>query len=168
MLGACRCREKPPRPFNIWAMDISKQVVASFVGHFTSIFIAMLFQLAGVGKRQTSECSWYFAVYCVGCTVGVALALWLHAAVMYIARSVEQPASDQEPLPANLAQRLLPTGLAPGAWADIAACGDYGHPPRLKRWSVQVCASGSACRVRRAACCVGSTKLPGVTRHAAR
>jgi len=65
--------------------------------------------------HATSECAWYFVAYSFDTTLGVSLAIGLHAAAVRWARARQAAAAAAADPPAK------------HSWAvTIAACGDYG------------------------------------------
>jgi hypothetical protein len=143
-----RCREDPPRSFVVWAMDVSKQVASSGAAHLTSILVAVILQReqpAADRDRDISECAWYFVVFTIGTTLGVVLTLWMHRWIMRIAQNAAREGHEAS---AMLTPRLQGSQRSlleeaqvahSGLWNDLAACGDYGTPPCVRRWALQVC-----------------------------
>jgi hypothetical protein len=113
----------------------------------------------GVGRSATSECSWYFVIYSVDSTIGMALVLIAHEACLKIARARvtadyqqhEVDGTDLEILNsdasvhANRATQGCSTAFSQRerkshewVFEYIADCGDYGNPPNFWKWAVQV------------------------------
>jgi hypothetical protein len=51
----CRHRERPKRPWSIWALDISKQGCSAGAGHAVGMCVAIL---AHIYSGGASECAW--------------------------------------------------------------------------------------------------------------
>lgn len=128
-------------------MDVSKQLVSSGAAHISGILIAVLVQAAADGSRSgTSECSWYAVVFSVDTTLGVGIALALHALAVRVAASLlrgiqgEQYRRRSGPTQADAASLEDGSETEGDAtiWADIAVCGNYGEPPSARRWVAQV------------------------------
>ncbi|KAI8371478.1 vacuolar membrane protein-domain-containing protein [Radiomyces spectabilis] len=74
-----RSRERPQRPVSIWALDVSKQFIGSFVIHFLNLAVSYLAGRPHRGPR-TNLCVWYFLNVAVDTTLGVCILwAWLHA-----------------------------------------------------------------------------------------
>ena len=105
--GLDRQREHPRRPFNIWSLDVSKQVVSTAAAHFAGIFIAIW-----LASHAVSQCAWYFVAFSVDTTLGVCITVSLHKLAL---RKAQQACA------AN-------TRSSADSWAtSIAECGDYGE-----------------------------------------
>ncbi|KAI8980533.1 vacuolar membrane protein-domain-containing protein [Pilobolus umbonatus] len=70
-----RSREKPQRPFNVWALDVSKQFAGAAVIHFLNLAVSYLAGRPRNGGPKTNLCVWYFLNVAVDTTVGVGI-LW--------------------------------------------------------------------------------------------
>ena len=109
----------------------------------------------GTGDSTTSECSWYFVIYSIDCTLGTALVIVSHEACLRLAGACI-PAVDQHEAIGTDLEVLNLHSNAPGAPARrgsicgesskryqwvfeyIAECGEYGDPPNFGKWAVQV------------------------------
>lgn len=111
------------------------------------------------GDSATSECSWYFVIFSVDSTLGVALVLTAHELCVKMARARISGAQndhqqhdgaagrDLEVLNSNIdrsPQRRISVCGEPSEeyqWVCeyIAECGEYGDPPDVYKWAVQVC-----------------------------
>ena len=104
--------EVPRRPWKVWFLDVLKQGIGSSSDHMVNILISILL-MADTGDGD--ECQWYFLVYTltstVGCTTNISL-------LMYIE---------------GLASRNRNS-----CTAEILNFGEYGDPPKLKRWFIQL------------------------------
>lgn len=123
-----RYRERPQRPLLVWAMDVSKQVVSSGAAHVGGLAFSILAHWQ-TRSQGTSECSWYFVIYTMDTTLGVSLTLMMHEACLRAARS-------------KLARGLPSDGHLhvenASLWDDLISCGQYGQPPSIRRWLVQL------------------------------
>lgn len=118
-----RHRERPQRALEIWALDVSKQVVSMFAAHVCGMLIALL---AHHSSTQSSECAWYFVAYTFDTTLGLGLTVAFHKTVIRFAKCWKK----------RHAARLT---VSSDRWFDIVAqCGDYGEPPSLLRWWIQM------------------------------
>jgi hypothetical protein len=110
------------------------------------------------GSAATSECSWYFVIYCVDSTLGMALVLVAHEACIHAAQALLARASQQHSEAAGTdlvvldshmnagnmdSRRSSMCGDASGGYQwvleYIIECGDYGEPLNVVKWAVQVC-----------------------------
>lgn len=71
--------ESPQRPWIIWALDVSKQLIGGFFVHFANIGLSEL--LSHEIGHNSDECAFYFLNYFVDCTAGVVVVYYLHAAL---------------------------------------------------------------------------------------
>jgi hypothetical protein len=76
-LGACaigmlyfkRQRERPKRPFKVWAFDAGKQGIGAGVAHVVNMLLSML--LSGSSHDDTpDECAFYFINFTFDTTIG--------------------------------------------------------------------------------------------------
>ncbi|BFZ55213.1 hypothetical protein PYCC9005_002253 [Savitreella phatthalungensis] len=108
--------ERPRRPFDVWAFDVSKQLIGAVVVHFVNIGMSSAVGLGAGGGRKggggegTSPCTWYFLNIIVDTTLGVAL---LYAVLKLLTHMLE------------VAGVVMHTG-------------DYGTPPRWSRFLGQL------------------------------
>eukprot|EP00415_Alexandrium_ostenfeldii_P001169 UN1169 len=66
--------ERPRRPFRIFVLDSSKQVVGAGAIHVMNMVCAMLF--SGLGSATADECAWYWVNIMIDTTLGV-LFCWI-------------------------------------------------------------------------------------------
>lgn len=168
-----RNRETPRRSFTVWGMDVSKQLVSSAAAHVIAMAIAIVTQVYQVedGSKATSECSWYFVIYCVDSTLGMALVLIAHEVVLKVVqayltrtsqhsslgRDLEVLNSDTSALESGMSRRRSSMcGDTEGSYRwvleYIVDCGDYGDPPDVYKWGVQL-AQFSLCVIAARICC---------------
>ncbi len=120
-----RQTESPRRSLRVWSFDVSKQGLSSLCAHVSGLLWSHA--LAG---SDASECAYYFVVFTVDTTVGVAVALALHRRVVEVARLAETEAA-----PTTAAQ------LRRRRWATaLARSGAYGEPPCARVWGAQLAA----------------------------
>lgn len=79
-----RLREKPRRPWTIWALDTSKQLISQIIAHFINLTIALALAYADVSSDQ---CLWYLTTNILDNTLGVFLCI---LALKGIQRSLKQ------------------------------------------------------------------------------
>ena len=84
-----RHREQPRRGIKIWAMDVSKQVVSTGVGHLSGMLWSFLMQR--MTSQSASECAWYFIMFTNDTTIGVAVAYFLHTKIVKFAQKKGRP-----------------------------------------------------------------------------
>jgi hypothetical protein len=108
-LVAKRARETPRRSLLVWSLDVSKQFLAVAGAHVSGLVWSHV--LSG---DDASECAYYFVVFTLDTTAGVAASL---------------------ALPSSGAQRLG-RRLA----AALARTGEYGSPPSARIWAAQAAA----------------------------
>ena len=80
-----RHREQPRRGIKIWAMDVSKQVVSTGVGHLSGMFWSFL--MHRMTSDSASQCAWYFIMFTTDTTIGVAVAYLLHMKIIKFAQN---------------------------------------------------------------------------------
>lgn len=128
--------------------------------HLSGLVIAIIVHAV---SSTASQCAWYAVAFSFDTTLGVALTLGLHAAVL------ARVAVEAKDLPENhVSTDCLPQLAAQGqghqeataprreSWrAAIAACGSYGDPPSLRRWGLQA-AEWTGCVVAARAACGGA------------
>ncbi|CAD7703250.1 unnamed protein product [Ostreobium quekettii] len=132
--------ETPRRAWRIWIFDVGKQGAASMLVHVFNIGLSMV---ASTDAAKTSECSWYFVVYVIDNTLGVALALMLHHLFVKYANNRKK---QRVPWAHTLRDGLLlpatevscQVAERPGFCEIVAACGYYGHPPSCAWWGIQL------------------------------
>lgn len=94
-----------------------------FAAHVCGMLIALL---AHHSSTQSSECAWYFVAYTFDTTLGLGLTVAFHKTVIRFAKCWKK----------RHAARLT---VSSDRWFDIVAqCGDYGEPPSLLRWWIQM------------------------------
>ncbi|KAI8086423.1 vacuolar membrane protein-domain-containing protein [Halteromyces radiatus] len=69
-----RYRERPQRPVEIWALDVSKQFIGAAVIHSLNILVSYVVGHPRHGPRS-NLCVWYMLNVLVDCTLGVGI-LW--------------------------------------------------------------------------------------------
>ncbi|KAI9494548.1 vacuolar membrane protein-domain-containing protein [Zychaea mexicana] len=74
-LGIKRWQERPRRPVQIWALDVSKQFIGAGTIHFLNLGISYLAGRPTNGRPATNLCVWYFLSLMVDTTIGIAI-LW--------------------------------------------------------------------------------------------
>jgi hypothetical protein len=110
-----RYHESPKRPWNIWAMDTSKQAFAMSLQHLVNVVLAVLF---AQGQMQAGECIWYITNFSITVACGlVILSLYMK-------------------LHNFLVDKYDLTWLRSG---------EYGDPPEVGRWFVQMLHWGVIC-----------------------
>lgn len=70
-----RHREHPPRPWKIWALDTSKQVVGQTIMHTSNLVLSWIFGHASL--EESNPCVWYFVNFMLDTTLGVGI-VWLY------------------------------------------------------------------------------------------
>lgn len=129
-----RHREQPQRPYKVWSMDVSKQVVSSAAAHVCGMVIAVLASRAQA--HEVSSCAWYFVAFSFDTTLGVSIAILFHKAAVQWAK---QQAAHQQ--------------LDDMTWQKaIAECGSYGDPPSFTRFYIQLAEFSIAVIVGRVIC----------------
>ena len=109
-----RQREKPRRPFKVWALDASKQVMGAGFAHLLNIGLAIWFSsAAGSGD----ECAFYFINFFIDTSVGVGLNYLLIRMQMRTARYLVARASVCE-------RRARDAGGGGGGHSDVG--GGFG------------------------------------------
>ncbi|DBA99322.1 TPA: hypothetical protein ACH3X3_011928 [Trebouxia sp. C0006] len=115
-----RSLEHPQRPYKVWSMDVSKQVVSSAAAHVCGMIIAVLASRAQA--HEVSSCAWYFVAFSFDTTLGVSIAIIFHKAAVKWAKQI--------------ASRQGPEDIS---WQKaLAECGSYGDPPSFKRFYIQL------------------------------
>jgi hypothetical protein len=130
-----RNSETPKRPLRVWAFDVSKQGLSSLAAHVSGMMWS--FVLSG---EDASECAFYFLVFTVDTTVGVALALALHRrAVEAARRACERTAGGLGLTAAPQPAAARPLSARELAWAAaVSRSGQYGEPPSSRVWGAQL------------------------------
>ena len=68
---------EPRRPFQIWVMDVTKQVIQSMFVHFSNIGLAIMMSAWALGDdRHHDECALYFMSFTLDTFVGVVI-IWV-------------------------------------------------------------------------------------------
>lgn len=135
-------------------MDVSKQVVGMGCAHLSGLIIAIVVHAV---SSTASQCAWYAVAFTFDTTLGVALTLLLHSAIL------KRLAVEAKDLPENhVSSDSLPDlqqhegTTRQESWrAAIAACGNYGDPPSMRRWGLQA-AEWAVCVVAARAMCGGA------------
>jgi hypothetical protein len=112
-----RFREQPKRQWNIWAMDTSKQAFAMSLQHGVNVLLAVLFAREA-GQMVAGECIWYITNF----TITVACGLVILTFYMKLHN--------------HLVDKYELTWLKSG---------EYGDPPSICRWMVQMLHWGVVC-----------------------
>ncbi|KXS11050.1 hypothetical protein M427DRAFT_158615 [Gonapodya prolifera JEL478] len=80
-----RHREHPKRPWNIWMLDTSKQVIGQGFMHVSNIVLSWI--MGGESKSVSNPCVYYFLNFFIDTTLGVAiLALLLFLSHLLLTR----------------------------------------------------------------------------------
>lgn len=104
-----RYRERPRRPWRIWFMDVSKQGLGALFAHILNLFLSALLSW---NSTCSDERAWYAMNFVVDVTVGVVL----NIAMLKMLRVVAYRCN----------------------WNSLKISGDYGRPPRLRVWWLQL------------------------------
>lgn len=107
-----RSNEKPRREWNIWTLDISKQFIGSSFGHFSNIGLSIV--ISDKISGYADECQWYCLAYVFDSVLGT----FLNISILY---GFER-----------IIRKYFPRCLS------LSSAGDYGIPPSLKTWFVQL------------------------------
>ena len=67
-----RKKERPQRPYKIWSLDVGKQICSGTEAHLLTLACAMWILPDDQGK-DVDDCEWYFVIFSLDTTVGVAL-----------------------------------------------------------------------------------------------
>ncbi|KAK9803969.1 hypothetical protein WJX72_009098 [[Myrmecia] bisecta] len=118
-----RVKERPQRPWLVWTMDISKQILSAAAAHICGMLIAIL--VAEGGASHASECAWYFVAFSFDTTLGVSVAVGIHKLAVRQAREWT-------------AIKGLSTDAREPWYSTIAECGNYGDPPSWRRFLIQL------------------------------
>jgi hypothetical protein len=111
-----RFHENPMRPWVIWLMDTSKQAFAMGLQHLVNVFLAVFF--ARLEDLQAGQCIWYVTNFAITVACGlVILSLYMR-------------------LHEYVVNRYELTWLRSG---------EYGDPPQLGPWLVQLLLWGFIC-----------------------
>lgn len=120
----------------VWAMDVSKQFFSSLAAHVCNMIIAIL-AAASIQKLQTSACSWYFVVFTIDTTVGVAIAILLHRLIVAAACKLQKDSYIH--LQTEVGSKNDWESAMHLRWFNyLASCGYYGNPPSWKPWLWQL------------------------------
>ncbi|CAD7704275.1 unnamed protein product, partial [Ostreobium quekettii] len=124
-------REKPQRPLFVWALDVGKQGVSALACHFANLTISLL---VSMDNTETSQCSFYFAIYNIDQALGTTTTIIIHKTLVGIAKKARRDRRRSE-------DHELDEGISGKRWGVLEAislCGFYGEPPSLRRWGIQV------------------------------
>eukprot|EP00798_Chlamydomonas_sp_ICE-L_P009933 gene9933-7803_t len=118
---------------NVWLLDISKQGCSGLAGHAVGMGVAIV---AHSQSHASSQCGWYFVVYFADCSLGLTLALLFHKLMSGLAELwhservglLARADSGEEREHGNIG---LPW------WDALVEIGNYGDPPRMRRWVIQ-------------------------------
>jgi len=126
-----RYTERPRRPVQIWGFDVSKQAFAAGAAHGCGMLWAIL--MARYTSQRASECAWYFVVFTVDTSCGMAVALYLHALVLRVVQAHYAQASSGVELGEVDARLKQAPAFSVRLWTGaVAMCGQYGDPPSLR------------------------------------
>lgn len=121
-----RQRERPKRPFVVWAMDVSKQAVCATTCHVINMMFAMLAYHNVSSEEESedaSECSWYFVQYNFDNTFGVPLTMLIHTFIVSAAKAHSE----------RRTFKSMPEENDKASFIEIiACCGQYGTPPKAR------------------------------------
>jgi hypothetical protein len=136
-------------------MDVSKQVVGMGAAHASGLLIAIIAHAAT--EAAASECAWYFVAFTFDTTIGVALTMVLHKAILRQLRNQKGLCHDDNanafPIDA------LPPPTEHESWkVAIIDCGQYGDPPIVRRWALQA-TEWSLCVIAARVLCGGIVAL---------
>lgn len=120
-----RYKEVPQRPWRVWLLDVSKQCCSSGAAHIFGMLWAMI---ASQLSKTASECAWYFVVFTVDTTVGVACAVYLHKLVVWSAQRLSK-SLPEGPAVTDCLARLC---------QHVIQVGSYGEPISYTRWFYQL------------------------------
>lgn len=87
--------EEPRRAFEVWLMDVSKQIVQSVFMHFGNIALAIVFanlSLSAENDSSHDECAFYFMSFCLDTFLGIQLIYIMLKASRNVAISLNIPA----------------------------------------------------------------------------
>jgi hypothetical protein len=101
--------ERPQRPWRIWGLDVSKQLVGGFFVHIGNIIVSSYI----LNTSEGDECAWYFINFFVDCTLGVGIVYLAHYLICHLVKKYN---SD----------------------TVLSHIGEYGDPPDIKVWCIQV------------------------------
>jgi len=74
-----RQREHPKRPFKIWILDATKQVIGQIMVHFMNIALSYI-RIFDTTTKVTNPCVWYFLNLFLDTTLGIFILMFF----MYI------------------------------------------------------------------------------------
>ena len=103
--------EVPRRAWKVWFLDVLKQGIGSSSDHMTNILISIVI----ISGSDGDECQWYFLVYTLTSTVGCTTNLLMLTLVERFSSKYRNSCT-----------------------VEIQNFGEYGNPPKLKRWFVQL------------------------------
>lgn len=105
-----RQTEVPKREWLVWFLDVAKQALGSFIGHFVGIFASVII---AKNIHGADECLWYFITHVATSTFGTAVKLYLvHLLDQFILRN-------------KITSKYFNFGV-------------YGNPPSLSIFSFQL------------------------------
>ena len=105
-----RQTEVPRRDWLIWFLDVTKQALGSFIGHFANVFASIIIANSIV---NADECLWYCLTHVVGSTFGTAIKLFFLYALEKIVQKYQ-------------------IGI------EYLNFGEYGDPPSMKIFYIQL------------------------------
>lgn len=104
--------ETPRRTFQTWLFDMSKQGTSGLVAHGLNMFFAKF--LSHSQETEGDECAWYFVNFVFDTVLGVPFCWFLLRVLERLART--------------------------NNWTSLRTSGDYGDPPVIRRWALQLSA----------------------------
>jgi hypothetical protein len=120
-----RSRENPKIPYDVWILDVSKQMLSSGAAHGLALAVAIWLTLTK--DSSVSECSWYSIMYSVDTILGTLLTYIFHRlAIIMASKRLQASSPDHQ---SHNAERFI--------LESIVTCGHYGDPPSLRRWAWQ-------------------------------
>jgi len=73
-----RQKEHPKRPFKIWVLDATKQIIGQLMVHFINIALSYI-RIFKNSAKETNPCIWYFLNLILDTTIGIfILMLYMH------------------------------------------------------------------------------------------
>lgn len=66
--------EHPKRPWKIWKLDASKQIISQLIAHFINLTISLALTY---DQKNSDECLWYFVTNIFDNTMGVFICIIL-------------------------------------------------------------------------------------------
>lgn len=76
-----RCLEKPPRPWKIWFLDVSKQIFSACVGHGMNLLLSII-----MSTESHDECVYYLVNTILDCSVGVFISFFFMKLITFVSK----------------------------------------------------------------------------------